>query len=357
MGGILRPDARAVPPKSDGGGEWCRLDLLRIEMEASADQGLTHQGQLDEGCDPRYYMNSDEEEEGEIDDGSDDSEGSRRPRSRWVDDEAIEDDDSGSQGETARSTSRKRRRSASGEDQSRCSESMPMSSDLMSSLFGANVVSSSNGGGTSRERHVELGSGGSDEEFDCDDTEAPSPVDDMAEATDRTERELFSVPGVRCVGCVLGPRVLREVDAYVFEAAATTQPDSLWRLAASKYQDCFVAPKLRAGIVAPSWPPDAIRLHYEHHHMNDRLTRIQMCRYLRGAIEVGMRRFTRRDEASGQPDLDKNRTEMMLKLFAAESANLKELASAAACGGPRRTGLTGRPKAGAGDDDKPTEGE
>ena len=69
ISGILRPDARTVPPKPDGGGEWCRLDLLRIEMEASADQGLTHQGQFDQECDPSYYMNSDEEEEGESDEG------------------------------------------------------------------------------------------------------------------------------------------------------------------------------------------------------------------------------------------------------------------------------------------------
>lgn len=313
IGAIGSGRGRGGPPVTPASSGWAKLDLHRLEMEASAEVGMRKENNLD------YYDVSEDDEDNEEDEDDDDDTQSRGNHS-WVDDEAVEcnedsEDGFGEPGELPSSDpSRKRRRVSN--------EPVPVSSDLLSSLFGQPA-------GPSRQCHTSDGeqSENDDNESDFPLSESGHRLDDEGEAITRTERELFGSHGVRCVGCLLGPRVLQELDAYVFESAATTQPDALWRLAALKYHETFVVPKQRMGIAAPAWTPEAIRIHYEHHQMNERLTRVQMCRYIRGAIEVGMRQFHRREEPSGDVELDKTRTELMIKLFAAESAHLRDLST------------------------------
>ena len=363
--GLARPSAAA--PDASGLPRWERLDLLRIELEDGANAGLGDQAGLDGACGYESLCANEDEDEGgeysdedadEEDDGGDYRRGAHaRGRSRYLDEQALEDrredddsendDDAHDDEDEVASTEGAARRRGTRAPTRRvrpcrvesARDTLPVSNDLMASVFGSAVVSSGDHPQrrpTGKARQSECARDGESDEGES--VEGDS-YDGLDEARRRTERDLFAVPGVRCVGCLLGPTKLRDVDAFVFESAGTTQPEALWKLAASKYHDCFVATALREGVIAPDWSPESMRIHYEHHHMHERFTRLRICRELRAARDLHLRGFHRRDE-HGMPELDQKRTDLLLKIMAAESTHLKELT--AISGSVRRGGGAGR---------------
>lgn len=153
-----------------------------------------------------------------------------------------------------------------------------------------------------------------------DEDAASSSLDDEGCAS----CDIFTVPGVDCVGCLLGTQTLRDVDAFVAEQALTTQPRALWKLAAALYKERIVAPAERRGIRHPGWSADEIRIHYNHHSYHPEFGAVCKLRELRGVRELIVRRLIREDEEGGL-DPDMKSTEQYLKVCAAEQKETQML--------------------------------
>jgi hypothetical protein len=73
------------------------------------------------------------------------------------------------------------------------------------------------------------------------------------------------------------------MDAFVENSAISMPPDHLYRMAALLYAET-VRPALGDG--APEWPTEAIRSHYEHCRLSERMRLITQCRQLRAIREM-----------------------------------------------------------------------
>ena len=288
------------PAPADGAVRFERLDLLRIELQDSAAAPV-----LDE-----------EDEEDEQED--------------CIDANESEDELGLLESECGSDCNVKRRKTASSQVQSSESDEEtysrskpPESTHLFNSLFG---VSSANE--TERQRaHSPTNSEG--ESIDLE------GLPDTSHST--RDDDVFVVRGVDCVGCALGPSRLRELDEFVYEYATVMQPDALWLSTAKRYVDRIVKPCARNGIGAPTWSADSIRVHYEHHQLNTRLTRIAFCRQLRGVRTMLVNRLVRVNE-NEEREPDTKATDQLLKLVQAESREHGLLSATESA--PRRGNLT-----------------
>ena len=350
----------AAPPP---GARFERLDLLRLELEDrdEHEEGVEEGVEWNEGDDDRYLNlhefdrsgddegdgGEDGEEEGEEDDeeedeedeeedeAEEDDEAEERPCRQFVDDAAVDDESAAAARgrRSARENGRRRRRS--GDDDAPRQPKRPavatVSTELMTSLFGPQSTAPQ-----PDEREAD------GHESEDDSVAFGAPSDGVQASRLRTERELFSVPGVACVGCCLGASRLRHLDTFVGDHATSTQPEALWRLAASVYVDTVVAPCRREGVVAPPWSKEGVRIHYEHHALYSKLTRVAVLREMRGVREMIVRRLVRVDD-DGEREADHKTTEQYLKMVAAESReHTLLLAMDAPVAGRRGVAATGR---------------
>lgn len=336
---------RAVP--SLAGARYERLDLLRIELEdrekhTEADNlseddagGAWDETHTDDYLNLHELERSDSHQDFEDDEDDQDDEGNSgdgecqqcenddsvdegRPCHRFVDDTAAE---------TAVDPSRGRRRQRATDVSNTSKRATPaVSVELMTSLFGPQSAARPPDA-------PELI--GCESDDDCSEVFTASSKSMQASRL-RTERELFAVPGVECIGCCLGSARLRHLDAFVADHATSTQPEALWRLAASVYVDTVVTPCQREGVVAPPWSKEGVRLHYEHHALYSKLTRVAVLREMRGVREMLVRRLVRVDD-EGEREADHKTTDQYLKLVAAESREYAQLLAMDTLPSSRRT--------------------
>jgi len=205
----------------------------------------------------------------------------------------------------------------------------------MAKLFGAgsDIVVSDRGGARHRSA---AGDGDGDGDLSSDGED-----DELAAAQQRCEETLFSVPGARCVGCVIERSRLRPIDTYVYDNAASTQPDMLWKLAANLYRSTIVEPLAHQGDAAPPWSADSLRIHYERHGVSELLEHLTMVRQLRAAREIVLHQIVR-VETDETRDLDPKLLDQLLKLCREERSELACVA-ASHLGSGKAGGRRGRP--------------
>lgn len=104
-------------------------------------------------------------------------------------------------------------------------------------------------------------------------------------------------------------------------------PDShLWKLAALEYEKKIKEPAERVGVVAPEWPWQHLKIHYEHHHVHPALRSYQRCREL-GAMRqmiVNQMVFVRDD---GVREIDQNQQNQYQRLVQLEQKEYSLLSS------------------------------
>ena len=151
--------------------------------------------------------------------------------------------------------------------------------------------------------------------------------------TTEAERSFFDVAGVQCVGCTLNTRIASDIDQFVDANYARKQPAALWRLVESYYERKWCARSRREGVVPPRWSAIDIQMHYEHHVVSSRQSRVDMCRSLRAVRHLLLERIVKQDEdEDGNEIFEADRTALdgYLKVVTAESREhdkLKELDS------------------------------
>lgn len=236
------------------------------------------------------------------------------------DDEEEDEDNYGSDGdseEEAHDRRHKKRRAESARlDIDRLRRTRQRSNSV---VFGTDEAIRASGGPRRQNERV------SDEESELsdvsDDDQAPRPGRARA-CMANSERRFFDVPGITCVGCNLDVKVSSDVDKFVEANCTRKQPAALWRLTSQYYDTRWRANSTREGICAPRWSCLDIQMHYEHHALLSRLSRVDMARCLRGMRHVVASRMLREgDEESngGALDADKTSVENYIKIVAAES--------------------------------------
>ena len=156
---------------------------------------------------------------------------------------------------------------------------------------------------------------------------------DESEASSKIRKEsfknVFPCRGITCVGCALAGRI-DAVDSFVHNNITRMATDSLYKLAALVYRREVVEPAEREGARVPEWSWKNIKNHFELHVSDNAFSRhriVKQLQLMRGELEGHIVRV----EASGERELDKSTTELLLKTISAESKEraLIEAASAA----------------------------
>lgn len=112
----------------------------------------------------------------------------------------------------------------------------------------------------------------------------------LGDARDAFRHEWRVVEGVDCIGCLLPPRALRAVDAFVQAHAACLPEPELWAQAARVYEERVRQPRLRAGLEVPAWTAEQIDAHYAH-GVHPLLEAVRVCRELRALRQLLARRL------------------------------------------------------------------
>jgi hypothetical protein len=138
------------------------------------------------------------------------------------------------------------------------------------------------------------------------------------------------------------------VTDYIKGSVAMMQDESLFRSAAQVYVEQVCLPAKREGIVAPKWSWRQIKAHYCLHAIDSRLQRHENVRSLAAMRQALNMSLMRRDDATGEPVLDKMHSELLLKTIAAHSRELSaitECVYADAVGPTISSGTPGKKKA------------
>ena len=155
----------------------------------------------------------------------------------------------------------------------------------------------------------------------------PSPTSQRRAAY----KQLFPVRGVRCVGCMIGKR-LDPVTSYVHEHVATMPATTLFKMAALVYKRTVVAECKEAGVQAPPFAWRDMRRHYQMHCIDSSVNRCDAIRTLQAMRMTlqhsGVLRVTTNDDlGTSRRELDKNATELYLKILAQEDRERASVAS------------------------------
>ena len=96
----------------------------------------------------------------------------------------------------------------------------------------------------------------------------------------RTHEAIFKVPGVTCLGCLLGHGTLKPVVAALRRNAALLEERALLTAAHAAYEDIRTKCRLEGGLLAPEWSLEGIRLHFWEHAFDPVLEAVRLARRL-----------------------------------------------------------------------------
>lgn len=189
-------------------------------------------------------------------------------------------------------------------------------SERLGSLLGDAVFGGQAGAGASRQF----------DEESIDESEASSKI------RKESFKNVFPCRGITCVGCALAGRI-DAVDSFVHNNITRMATDSLYKLAALVYRREVVEPAEREGARVPEWSWKNIKNHFELHVSDNAFSRhriVKQLQLMRGELEGHIVRV----EASGERELDKSTTELLLKTISAESKERALIESASAAKRP-----------------------
>ena len=129
-------------------------------------------------------------------------------------------------------------------------------------------------------------------------------------------RDAFPVRGVTCVGCALVNRI-GPVEKFVAQNISKVTEESLWKMAAFIYKTDVCAPVQREGDKPPAWPWKDVRAHFTLHCTSNFVARHTMIRSLQTMRQQQEERLVRVD--NGEKELDRQNSELLLKILQAES--------------------------------------
>ena len=226
-------------------------------------------------------------------------------------------------------------------------------SALLSSLFGTTVMATD----TAPERCTTSRGAGCDEYGDDDDDRASSAPTQCSADFRRTAQQqqhhghradeaVFAVPGIQCVGCLIGKTRLAEVSAFVHAnmmRAPSSKGSALWRLAADVYKTKVKIPCEREGLVdVPDFAHEQIWHHYRYHELIPQLTTVEKCRELRGIREMLTHRMVRYNADTKEREIDSKSCDQYMKVCALERTEHEALQRLEVAGaGPARSRAKG----------------
>ena len=157
----------------------------------------------------------------------------------------------------------------------------------------------------------------------------------------RADEAVFAVPGITCVGCLIGKARLAEVTSFVnanMQRMPTNKGSALWRLAEDVYNTKVKVPCEREGLVdVPSFPHEQIWHHFRYHELLVQLTSVDKCRELRGIREMLTKRIVRYNADTKDREIDQRGLDQYMKLCALERTEQELLQRIEAGGaGPAR---------------------
>jgi len=155
---------------------------------------------------------------------------------------------------------------------------------------------------------------------------AAAPSDDgvMSEADSQTPSErqraahkrAFPVKGITCVGCALPTRI-RPVEEFVLNNFEKMKEDACYKLAALTYVRQVVEPARNEGVEVPNWSWKDCQIHFERHANLNLIQQVKKQRILSAMRETAASQLMR-VESSGERQLDRANSDLMLKILAAE---------------------------------------
>ena len=94
----------------------------------------------------------------------------------------------------------------------------------------------------------------------------------------RTHEKIFIVPGVDCLGCLLGHRTLKPVVDALRRNAPFLEEPALLATAHAAYEEIRAECRLEGGVLAPEWSTQGIRLHFWQHALDPVLEAVRLAR-------------------------------------------------------------------------------
>lgn len=158
-----------------------------------------------------------------------------------------------------------------------------------------------------------------------------------------TERRVFVVPGIECVGCHIGNDFcdrgrnssatdgIAAIDAYVFKYATSKSPEALWRSAEKLYELVVREPERQRGGCAPQWGWEDIARHYEQCVCSPLLDKLKALREMRKMRSIVANRAVdvecNEEDGTEVYDINPRAAEEYRKMFQAESREHSQLAA------------------------------
>lgn len=164
------------------------------------------------------------------------------------------------------------------------------------------------------ERRLALGLGPAADATAVDDASCFS--DTASEHMKRVSKQVFPCKGVECVGCALAGRI-SPVSKFISDNIGRMSEENLFKLAALHYKREIVASCRAEGVVAPAWSWKEIHAHYALHVTDEAIARTSTIRMLQNMRYHAESRLVR--VKAGQKELDKQGSDLVLKIVAAES--------------------------------------
>ena len=93
------------------------------------------------------------------------------------------------------------------------------------------------------------------------------------------KESIFVIPGVECLGCLLGHRTLKPV-VDALRRNASHLPEEAWAAAGLAAYEGLRAKCREAGLLAPEWSEEGIRLHFLQHALDPVLEATRLARSL-----------------------------------------------------------------------------
>jgi len=162
--------------------------------------------------------------------------------------------------------------------------------------------------------------------------------DTASEHLKRVRKSAFPCKGVECVGCALAGRI-SPVSKFISENIGRMSEQNLFKLAALRYKQDIVAQCEREGVTAPPWNWKDMHTHYALHVTDETIARTSTIRLLQNMRYHAESRLVR--VKGSEKELDKQGSDLILKIVAAESKERALLQSYLATPGVR-----GRPSIG-----------
>jgi len=148
------------------------------------------------------------------------------------------------------------------------------------------------------------------------DDDASCFSDTASERMKVMRKSAFPCKGVECVGCALAGRIA-PVSRFISENIGRMSEQNLFKLAAVRYKQDIVAQCEREGITAPPWNWKDIHTHYALHVTDETIARTSTIKLLQNMRYHAESRLVR--VKGNEKELDKQGSDLILKIVAAES--------------------------------------